>query len=145
MFLHWSRLRMATGIETAGLVLATFPLVVKGLSAYVDGIRMIKYWKRYSWELRSYARKLKSQKVRYINTLELLFDGLVESDEELASLVNNPAGALWQESKYDKALRSRLDHNYDHFLEILNNMMKTLEALTAKLGLDEGGKVCRSR
>ena len=38
---------MATGIETAGLVLAAFPLVVKGLGAYVDGVRMIKYWKRY--------------------------------------------------------------------------------------------------
>ena len=80
--------------------------------------------------------------MRFINTLELLFDGIVESEEELASLINNPVGILWQ--KYDKPLRHRLDHNYDHFLDILDNMMKTLEALSMKLGLDEWGNVCQS-
>ena len=132
---------MATGFEVAGVVLATFPILVKVLGAYADGVRTITIWRRYRWELRSYARRLKSQRVRYINTLELLFDGIVESEEDLAILINDPAGVSWQGSRHMKALRSRLDWAYDHFLDILNTMMDTLEELAAKLDMDEGGNV----
>lgn len=132
---------MASGFELAGVVLAAFPIVVKGLGAYVDGVQAIKYWRRYGWELRSYARRLRSQRVRYINTLELLFDGVLESEDELATLVNDPAGASWHEPRYDKMLRSRLDHSYEHFLDTLDSMMIMLRDLAAKLDISEDGKV----
>lgn len=132
---------MVTGVETAGLVLAAFPLVVDGLSHYADGIQTIQYWRRYRRELRDYARKLKSQGVRYQNTLELLFDGIVESEEELAALLKDPAGSLWQGTEYEEGLRSRLDHSYGHFLDVLKNMIETLDAMKARLGIDPSGNV----
>lgn len=126
---------MASGIETAGLVLAAFPVIVKGLSYYADGLQKIQYWRRYRRELANYARRLRSQRVRYLNMLESLFDGIVESEEELAALVEDPAGPLWKKAKYDKALSARLDHSYEHFLDSLKAMMETLDAMTAKLGI----------
>lgn len=132
---------MATGFEVAGLVLTTFPIIVKALTAYADGVRTIKFWRRYRRELESYARRLRTQKVRYINTLELLFEGIVESEEELATLINDPIGVSWRDSKHNKALRFRLDYTYDHFFDILNFMMDTLQELGADLGVDEVGNV----
>lgn len=79
--------------------------------------------------------------MRYLDTLELLFDGIVGSEEELAVLVKDPAGVSWQEAKYESGLRSRLDHSYDHFLEILKHMVGTLEELAAKLKIDPSGNV----
>ena len=132
---------MVTGVEVAGLVLAIFPLLVKGVGSYVEGIEHIKRWRRYSWELKSYARRLRSQRVRYINTLELLFDGIVESEEELAALINDAGGKIWYEAKYAEKLKSRLDHSYDHFLEALGEMIATLSGLAHKLGMDQNGQV----
>ena len=75
---------MVTGVETAGLVLAVFPLVVKGMQYYAEGLQTIQYWRRYRRELQNHARRIKTQWVRYLNTIELLFEGIVGSDEELA-------------------------------------------------------------
>lgn len=75
---------MATGVETAGLVLAVFPLVVKGMQYYAEGLQTIQFWRRYRRELQNHARRIKTQWVRYLNTIELLFGGIVGSDEELA-------------------------------------------------------------
>lgn len=132
---------MVTGVETSGMVLAAFPLIVDGLGHYVNGLRTIEYWRRYHRELNNYVRRIKSQKVQYINTLELLFDGIVESEEELAVLVNDPVGISWQNEKHERRLGRRLDHCYKHFLDILKSMIETLKATGAKLGIDSSGKV----
>ena len=133
--------KMASGIEVAGLVLSAFPLVVKGLTAYVDGVRAMNYWKRYTWELRGYARRLRTQRIWYIKTLELLFDGVVKSEKEIAALIEDPVGPLWREEKYTENLIARLDHCYDHFLETLGSMMASLEKLADRLGIDADGNV----
>ena len=133
---------MASGVETAGLVLAAFPLLVKGVTAYLDGIRTIKYWRRYTRELRGYARRLKSQRVRYINTLELLFDGIVETEDELAALIAEPGGDLWRKPRYQRCLAARLDHSFDHFIDIVQSMQESMEELREKMGLDAQGNVC---
>lgn len=132
---------MATGVETAGLVLASIPLIVDGLGHYVNGLQTIRYWRRYRRELQNYARALGCQRKKFLNTLELLFDGIVETDEELASLVNDPLGASWRREKFKKSLMVRLDHNYEDFLETLQNMHDSLEEIAAKLKLGESGKV----
>src|SRR2546423_8681030 len=36
---------MVTGVETAGLVLAAFPLVVNSLGSYVSGANMLRRWR----------------------------------------------------------------------------------------------------
>ena len=132
---------MVTGVEIAGLVLASFPLIVDGLSHYVDGLQTIQYWRRYRREFETYARALRCQRKKFLNTLELLFDGIVETDEELASLIDDPLGASWGREKFKKSLRMRLDHNYEDFLETLQVMHDSLKETAVKLKLGESGKV----
>ena len=132
---------MVTGVETAGLVLATFPLVVEGLSHYVKGLQKIRSWRKFRLLLENYARQVKNQQVWYLDTLEQLFDGIVKSDEELAELVKDPAGDHWRKAGCETRLRLRLDHSYDHYMLTLKHMMDALTALAAKVAVLPSGKV----
>ena len=101
---------MVTGIETAGLVLAAFPIVVHGLSRYVEGVETIRYWRRFRRQVADYARKLENQRIRYLDTLEELLDGIVKSNDDLATLINEPTCSAWQDDEYERRLRQRLGH-----------------------------------
>ena len=132
------RSSMVTGVETAGLVLAAFPIIVKGLTSYIDGLQKIDQWRMYRRELEGYSRRIKTQKTIYINTLELLFEGLLQSDEERAQLINDPKGYLWRNKGYFEQVAHRLDHAYENFLDVLSNMMQTLENFQKMVCRGEG-------
>lgn len=138
---NFESLRMATGIEIAGLALAIFPITVKGLRWMVDGVETIKYWRRYRRKLEDYACDLEAARVYYLDTLEELLMGIVISDDEMSILVEDPGGNAWNKPEYEQNLRRRLDRSYDPYLQILLRMQKALTELRDKLGFDEYGKV----
>jgi len=132
---------MLTGVEIAGLALATFPIAVDGLRRMVEGVETIRYWRRYRVKLEDYACDLEAARVYYLDTLEELLMGIVESDAELAVLINEPGGIAWRKPEYEGSLRRRLDRSYDTYLHILNRMRNALIEMREKLGFDESGKV----
>lgn len=132
---------MASGIEIAGLVLAAFPLVVKGLGSYVQGVETIRLWRRYRRQLADYQRQIETQRIWYLDTLEELLDGIVCSDEEVVSLIADPGGTAWQKPEYDARLRTRLDHSYGPYITTIRNLLDSLETIEEKLGLDASGKI----
>jgi uncharacterized protein YeeX (DUF496 family) len=81
-----------TGVETAGLVLATFPLVVDGLQHWVRGADSIRRRQKVRRELESYATRLKNQRVTCLDTLEQFLTDIFPSDEELAKMTADPGG-----------------------------------------------------
>ena len=133
---------MVPGIETAGLVLATFPIIISFLEHYVKGVETIQKWRFYSRELAIYGRKLEVQRVMYLNTTEKLLDGIVESDDDLATMLLNPASPAWKKIEHTDPLRTRLHHSYDIYFARTHDMMQNLEGLKTKLGIDASGKVC---
>ncbi|KAK4694593.1 hypothetical protein P7C71_g3016, partial [Lecanoromycetidae sp. Uapishka_2] len=90
-----------SGIEAAGLVLAVFPLVVSGLQHFTEGVETIKSWKRYQRELSNYVRTLETQATYCQDTIEELFDGIIQSDDEYKALKNDPGGATWRKPEED--------------------------------------------
>ena len=135
---------MVTGVETAGVVLATFPIVISFLEHYVEGVETIQKWRSYSRELAIYARKLEVQRVTYLNTTEKLLEDIVESEDDLATMLSDPASATWQKPEYTDLLRERLRHSNDIYFATTHDMMQDLESLKTKLGIDAIGKVCHS-
>ena len=133
---------MAPGIETAGLVLATFPIVISFLEHYVKGVETIRKWRFYSRELDIYARKLEVERVKYLNTTENLLLDIVKSEDDLASMLSDPESAPWQKPEYKDLLRDQLRHSYDVYFATIHDMMQNLEGLKTKLGIDALGKVC---
>ena len=136
---------MATGVEVASLVLATFPLVIKGLESYAKAVEKFEAWRSYRRELNTYVRKLETCRVTYLNTTELLLDGIVESAEDLEMMLSNPASSLWQKPMYKDQLRSRLHRSFGSYLENSEHMLDRLENMKDKLGLESPGKVCCPR
>lgn len=130
-----------SGFEIAGLVLAVFPIVVSGLSHFSEGIETIKAWKGYRRELAKYSRTLETERNLYLNTVERLFEGIIESNDELDELLEDPAGAFSQKPHYEEELRNRLGRSYDNYLLVMTDMLEALKRLRMELGIDEQGKV----
>jgi len=130
-----------SGFEVAGLVLAIFPIVVRGLQQFTDGVQIIKSWKRYQRELSRYSRTLETQEIVYLNTIERLFEGIIQTNEELEELIEDPAKAFSQKPQYEESLRNRLGRSYDNYLLIMKDLLEVLIKVRKELGLDEQGKV----
>jgi hypothetical protein len=77
---------MVTGVETAGLILGSIPLIISALEHYAEGIETIGKWWRYKRELASLKRILGAEYDRFLNTLEELLAGIVP-DATLAELL----------------------------------------------------------
>lgn len=130
-----------SGIEVAGIALAVFPIIIDGISHFVNGVEKIKYWRRYRIKLQGYATAIEAQRVCYLDTLEGLFADIVESEEDLNILMSNPGGPAWQSPNYDARLHQRLDRSYNVYLSTLRDMVENLTTMCHKLGVDQRGKV----
>lgn len=127
---------MATGIEVLGLTLAVFPVVVEGLKGLKEVIDTVKSFKSYRYELANYLRIIKTARVYFLDTIEDLLDGIVETQDELDQLRKDPGGTAWDKPHYEERLRKRLDHDYDIYLENMHIMEKALQTMRDKLGLN---------
>lgn len=127
---------MATGIEVLGLTLAVFPVVLEGLEGLKKGIDTVKSFKGYRYELANYFRIIKTAKVYFLDTIEELLDGIVETKDEIDKLREDPGGTTWNKPDYEERLRKRLDHDYDIYLENMRIMNNALQTIRDKLGLN---------
>ena len=135
---------MATGIELAGLTLAAFPLVVNGLTHYVNGLHTYQRWRQFRRELSQYSNAFETQRIWYLDTLELLLDGIIDSKDDLAAMIKHPGHALWHTREYDGRLRTRLDRSFELFFNLLTEVIERLEDFGRRSGLDKKGKVSKS-
>ncbi|KAI5777177.1 hypothetical protein EDC01DRAFT_624367 [Geopyxis carbonaria] len=72
---------MVTGIETAGLVLASFPLIVEGLKYYQQGIDSIKDMRQYASIIEKYQLQLDIELIKFNNTCEKLLETTFTAEE----------------------------------------------------------------
>lgn len=81
-----------SGAEAAGLILAVLPLVMHTMDSYVQGVQTLKRFRtrRYREELEDYKLRIDTQRTEFLNTLELLFDGVVDREDEVRDLITNP-------------------------------------------------------
>ncbi|KAA8901720.1 hypothetical protein FN846DRAFT_908903 [Sphaerosporella brunnea] len=118
---------MVTGIEAAGLALAIFPVIVQGVSFYVDGTRKIRDVMDHRRKAKKLLRRLEMEKVKFENTCEFFLD---ITTEEMASLVD---GVDWE-----KTIHERLpDKEARVFLDAESELAEHLKELRDGLGLNE--------
>ena len=130
-----------SGIEVAGIALAVFPVLVNGVTCFVDGVQTIRRWRRYRVILQDYADILETQRVYYQDTLEGLLTGIVQSEDEIRDLMELPRGAIWKSAEYDEKLRQRLGHSHAVYLKLADKLVNALNTMCEKLGIDPSGKV----
>ena len=129
---------MVTGIETAGLVLAIFPLVIEGMKVYASGARTIKDMKRHEMILAQYGRALSVELVKFENTCEnLLADMVSMEDSTLQELMNNPGGPEWQNPNLEAAMLSRLrPRSAEQFRRVADELRQMLGDLVVYFNVD---------
>lgn len=130
-----------SGIEVAGLVLAVFPIVVSGLQHFTEGLETIKTWRRYHRELAKYARTLETQRIVYLNTMERLFEDIIQSNDEFEAFMKDPGAAVSHNPQYEERLSARLGRSYGNYCRITADMLVALQAAQKELGIDGNGKV----
>lgn len=124
---------MVTGIETAGLVLGAFPLIIELLQTCLDtaGKKNLR---------KAWIRTLKVEACIFKDTCTGLLGCLVPP-EHVARLLD---GVGWDDPKLRDLLNDRIGMNAaEAFIESVTDLESALDDLRKILGLDEDMKVCR--
>ncbi|KAA8894846.1 hypothetical protein FN846DRAFT_785833 [Sphaerosporella brunnea] len=123
---------MVTGIEAAGLALGIFPILIKGIRFYIDGVGTIKDWWRYKGVLSRLVRQLETEQLKFENTCGHLLEGLVTAGEA-TDLVG---GIGWDNPAFQEILGQR--HNpkmVKVFTESVQALHRHLEQLSKDVGV----------
>jgi hypothetical protein len=124
---------MVTGIEVAGLALAIFPIVLKGLRFYLEDTQEIKEARAYTGKLKRLHRKLKMENMKFENTCELLLEGMV-SAEEMKRMVS---GSGWEDPGFQEVLKQRLrPQDIQTIVDVMGDLKAYLQELVDAIGID---------
>ncbi|RDW69116.1 uncharacterized protein DSM5745_08876 [Aspergillus mulundensis] len=125
-----------SGVESAGLALALFPLLVNQLDNYARGIEKFKLLRRYKNALADVALELGTQRMVFLNTLEQALDGVVDDDNQVQDLISEPGGEPWRDPLLQEKLKIKLGRNYDYFVDNMASLHAMLVKLAKRLDLD---------
>ncbi|KAJ5714165.1 uncharacterized protein N7483_011346 [Penicillium malachiteum] len=124
-----------SGFEIAGLVLAIFPLVISGLEHYGSSVESMKEWIRYEKEFKMFQNALNIQRLFFYQNIQKLLSLTVQSDHEMAKMMNNPHDPLWKDPRLEVALRRRLpgEMEYSCYMESVETFHEALQKLETKI------------
>ena len=120
----------------AGVALALFPLVIKGLSNLVEAVSTVKRFKHYHRELKRNARMIENEWTGFQLSMENLVSCVGHSYEDSQILLRSPGGAAWKDPKLQKQLQAYLDSSYTPFLQTTEELLEDLKLLCEKLNID---------
>lgn len=124
-------------MEAAGIALAVFPLVVKGLAVYLDGVKTCKDIVRWRTGMKCLIRELNTESVIFRNTCNVVLEGVLPL-ADVSRLMN---GGNWDDH-YVRALEESLgEHNTQAFVGEVKELCSVLQELKIELGLEENAKV----
>jgi hypothetical protein len=131
---------MVTGVETAGLVLGSIPLILAGLEFYAKGIAVSKRYFKHREQFQNLIRELRTENAICTNSINLLLVGVVKQ-RDMAAFLEDPRGDRWKEAEFDQGLKQRLGTSYDCYMETIDELRKTTEIFKQRLKLNSLGKV----
>ena len=129
---------MITGVETAGLVLAAFPLLISALEHYRKGFEPLTGWWNFRTEFLSFQNAIIRQKVRFDENLEELLSSIIPSEAEMGALLQDPLGAAWRCPELEAKLKKRLPSSYQSYWDTIQEMQGSMDVLQDKLHTKDG-------
>ena len=133
---------MVSGFEVVGVVLGAIPIVISFLENYAKDVERLKDFIKYKNMIQKLSLDLNTQKTLFRDTCERLLNGIVPAGTDLVWLLDNPGGPAWQEVTLEKKLKKRLQHGYEHYMELVEYMKVQLEGLRKSLDVTPTGEVC---
>ncbi|KAK2735765.1 hypothetical protein FQN57_001145 [Myotisia sp. PD_48] len=132
---------MVTGIETAGLVLAAFPLIIAALEHYENGIDPAVRFLKWKGELSKATRGLYMGLTVYNQIISLLLGSIIDQ-EDLCVMIENPSSSdLWKDGYCAKMLRDKLQLAYDPCMSTIEDIKSIIVSLAKCLDIDGADQV----
>jgi len=126
-----------SGLEIAGFLLGTFPLIVSGLEYWRDVAKAGGFFWRVRKEYTKYRSDVQFHEILYKRNLKELLLPIVNDADEVARLVGDPGGKDWSSKALRERLEGRLQESYGLYMEIIREMNETAEELRKELSLDK--------
>lgn len=129
-----------SGLEVAGIVLGSIPLLVTVLEHYGEGLSTIQRWRKYHRELESLILNLETERLRLQNVCEKLLIGLVPASE-IEVMIDEPLGDLWRRESVDKKIQARLWKSTTVFQNTTNDIMAAINEITREIDNQKDGNI----
>jgi hypothetical protein len=125
-----TRLKMVTGIDTAGLILGSIPLIIEGLKIYQKGIKSVKRSVKYDVSLRKLIRRVEGQKLSFEDNLQKLLSGANSKSEDHIELGDD----FWTEFSAGVVNQAVKEYLGERKQQYFHNLLDEFERYFVKLG-----------
>lgn len=126
-----------SGLEIAGVLLGTFPLIVSGLEHWRDVAKVGGFFWRVRKEYTKCRGDVQFYEIVYKRNLKELLLPIVKDADEVARLLADPGGKDWSNKALQERLEERLQESYNLYREIISDMNETTQELRKTLSLDK--------
>lgn len=131
---------MVTGVETAGLVLGSIPLLIAALENYENIVRPTREFS--SW--RKYRRKLVQELyilwTSYDSAILILLKPVADIND-IAVMVEDPLCGLWTTGPIANSLRDKLGLLYNPLMLTIGEIAEILSGIAAHLSIQGSQQV----
>ena len=134
---------MATGIEIAGLALATLPVFLNQIDGYVQGCERLRLFqnRKYFYQHKRWKTQLETERVLLHNAPEtILYDQSKQVEVQVFFRNSHPDATEWDQELLDAGLRAALGDLYPLFKDNLEGVENLLEAMFKKFDIDPAAK-----
>lgn len=135
--------RMVTGVETAGLLLGAFPLIISALEHYEHSIDPARAFVKWQDELLKTVRELYMGLTTYNQTVCLLLKPIA-SEQDLVEMMEDPKSSLWKDETLADKLCLMLGPTYDAFMLTIQDIDDIMASIAKCLNIEGAQKVSRT-
>ncbi|OBT68139.1 hypothetical protein VE03_01611 [Pseudogymnoascus sp. 23342-1-I1] len=123
-----------SGVEVAGIVLGTLPLMISALEHYRATASVITGWWKVKAEYRKCMHDLTYYKDEFEANLQELLLPMIADDKKLKLLLEDPGGLIWKDPELNETLRRRIPTRYDSYVDTIYMLHDVIRGLNEALG-----------
>lgn len=121
-----------SGVEVAGLVLGTIPLLLASLQHYERVVGTVTIFFHFRNEISSAIRELEREHVLFEQAIHLLL-APITMDEELREMMADTNSPLWQDLDICEDMRRNLGRAYPSYLRTVQDIQNIMIDIATKL------------
>ena len=127
-----------SGIEIAGLVLGSFPIMLNCLDYYRQGFEPLEEWWNFRTHFIAFVDDIRHQMMKYNENMVRLLDPMIVRSDSLTALVQDANDPRWTDGSLTQLLEQRLASEHERFLRIIQRMEEEIRDLKKLLGIRDG-------
>ena len=114
-------------MDPVSLTLGILPLAGGAIKIYKSIRSKLKIFCHYSSEIERLRKRFGRQRDYFLNEIELLIGLTVDDQALVKAMIKDPDHSKWHCPALDKALRARMERNFDSLEGIIDDITATME------------------